>query len=101
MMLFAVTFEDEPSRAANVRHRHMSAHLDFPQVSGCFIRAAGPLRETSGEISGGLWIVEAKNAEEVERLIAEDPFSAAGLRRAVRVLVWDQVFADGVCRPRS
>jgi uncharacterized protein len=97
-MLFAITFEDELSRAAEIRRQHMSAHLDFLQVSGWFIRAAGPLREASGDISGGMWIVEADNREEVERLIAEDPFWVAGLRRSVRVLVWDQVFVDGVCR---
>lgn len=99
MTLFAVIFEDDLTKAADIRHRHISAHLDFLQASGCFIRAAGPLRQ-AGDILGGLWIVEAKNLEEIDRLIAEDPFCTAGLRRSVRVLVWDQVFVDGVCLAR-
>jgi uncharacterized protein YciI len=97
MMLFAILFDDEPRDAANIRRQHMPAHLDFLQVSSEFIRAAGPLRETDGTIGGGMWIVEARNLGEVERLIAEDPFWTHGLRRSVRMLIWEQVFVDGVC----
>lgn len=102
MTLFAILFEDEPANAAAIRGEYLSDHLDFLQVSGNFIRAAGPLRHPDeSAVGGGLWLVEAQNTEEVERLLKEDPFTAAGLRRSVQVLVWDQVFADGVCRVRQ
>lgn len=100
-MLFVILFEDEPSNAAVIRRSHLSGHLDFLQASGCFIRAAGPLRQPDGTAAGGLWLVEARDRQEVERLVAEDPFWTAGLRRSVQVLVWDQVFADGVCLLRE
>lgn len=92
-MLYAVLFEDDPTRAGE-RARRMAAHLAFLEREAASIRAAGPLLE-AGAGAGGLWLVEADAESAVRRLIEADPFWPTGLRRSVRILAWHQVFADG------
>jgi len=94
-MLYAVLFEDDPARGPEVRRQHMPAHLAFLEANARHIKAAGPLRDSSGEAAGGLWLVEAESPQAVDALVKADPFWPTGLRRAVRVLAWSQVFADG------
>jgi uncharacterized protein YciI len=94
-MLYAVLFEDNPDLGADVRRRHMPAHLSFLERHASQILAAGPLRLPSGEPGGGLWLVRAKGHEDVQALVEEDPFWPTGLRHSVRVLAWTRVFADG------
>lgn len=94
-MLFAVLFEDDPTRA-DARDRHMAEHLAFLETHADRIRSAGPLIER-GEGAGGLWLVEADAESAVRELIESDPFWPTGLRRSIRILRWRRVFADG-CR---
>jgi uncharacterized protein YciI len=94
-MLYAVLFEDDPNLGSDVRRQHMPAHLSFLQRNAARIKAAGPLRVSSGDSAGGLWIVEADSPDAADALVREDPFWPTGLRRSVRVLSWSQVFADG------
>lgn len=99
MPLFAVLFEDDPALGADVRRQHMADHLAFLERNAAAVRAAGPLRDAAaGTPAGGLWLVEAENWARVDALIHEDPFWPTGLRRSVRVLTWNQVFADGARR---
>jgi len=96
MPVFAVLLEDDPEHAAAIRSRHMPAHLDFLDRHAGVVNAAGPLFDNALEQpAGGLWLVTADNAAAVTVLTREDPFWTAGLRRAVRILEWKQVFADG------
>jgi len=95
-MLFAVMFEDEASRADNIRRQYMPAHLNFLERNASVIRAAGPLRDVDDTPAGGLWLVQADDREQVEALVREDRFWPTGLRRSIRVLAWTQVFANGV-----
>jgi uncharacterized protein YciI len=94
-MLYAVLLEDDTDLAADIRGRHMPAHLTFLEANAARIKAAGPLRASSGEPVGGLWLVEADNPDMVDRLVRDDPFWPTGLRRSVRILGWSRVFADG------
>lgn len=94
-MLYAILFEDNASFGSDVRRQHMPAHLSFLERNAARIKAAGPLRVSSGEPAGGLWVVEADSPEVVEALVKEDPFWPTGLRRSVRILSWHQVFAGG------
>jgi uncharacterized protein YciI len=80
---------------ADVRRQHMSAHLSFLEKNAARIRAAGPLRASSGEPAGGLWVVEADSSDEVDALVKDDPFWPTGLRRSVQILTGSQVFANG------
>jgi len=97
-MKFAVLLEDNPAADADIRQKHMPAHLAFLEENREMIEAAGPLpvfgAGSSGG-SGGLWIVEAPDEETVETLIHTDPFWPTGLRKSVQILVWKQVFANG------
>lgn len=94
-MLYAVLFEDDATLDAEIRRRHMPAHLAFLERNAARITAAGPLLELSGDPAGGLWLVEADGPAMVDALVREDPFWPTGLRRAVRILRWSQVFAAG------
>jgi uncharacterized protein YciI len=94
-MLHIVLFEDSPRAGADIRRRHMPDHLAFLQRNAHAVKAAGPLRTVDGVAAGGLWLVEAPGAPEVEALVREDPFWPTGLRKSVRILAWSQVFADG------
>lgn len=94
-MIFAVLFEDD-DRHADKRARHMAEHLAFLEAHAAAISAAGPLRDTAdGGPAGGLWLVTAEDAGAVRVLVEQDPFWPTGLRKAVRILEWTQVFADG------
>ncbi|GMG80862.1 hypothetical protein LNKW23_00740 [Paralimibaculum aggregatum] len=92
-MHFAILFEDDEAHAGE-RARHMAAHLDFLEAHAGQIRAAGPLAE-AGAPAGGLWIVEAADEAAARALVEADPFWPTGLRRAVRILAWRRVFAEG------
>ncbi|MEM9147501.1 MAG: YciI family protein [Pseudomonadota bacterium] len=92
-MLFAVLFEDAPDAPADLRQRHMRAHLDFLAAHAQQIHAAGPLNGEGPQ--GGLWLVEAEDAEAVRALTRADPFWPTGLRQSVRICAWRQVFAEG------
>jgi uncharacterized protein len=94
-MLYIVLFTDNADRA-DARQRLMPAHLSFLEEHRNSIRAAGPLREAAdGTGAGGLWLVEAENHRAVDDLVQKDPFWPTALRKTVRILQWQQVFADG------
>ncbi len=94
-MLFIVLFEDNPEKAS-MRLQHMKAHLEFLEKNSKNILGAGPLKEANIEgFSGGMWLVEADNAEQARELVEADPFWPTGLRKSAKVLQWAQVFANG------
>ncbi|NTJ66839.1 hypothetical protein G6M50_19145 [Agrobacterium rhizogenes] len=95
MTLFAVLFEDDQQNAAAIRKEYLPRHFAFLEANAVSIRTAGPLSREGDAFAGGLWLVEAENAADVDRLVKEDPFWAAGLRQYVRVFRWNQVFAEG------
>jgi uncharacterized protein len=94
-MLYVVLFTDNTDRA-EARQRLMPAHLAFLEEHRHQIRAAGPLREIADRAgAGGLWLVETSNHDAVADLVHKDPLWPTGLRKEVRILQWQQVFADG------
>jgi len=94
-MLYIALFEDNPDADPAIRKTHMAAHLDFLKANAAKVKAAGPLSTRTGDPGGGLWLVEAEDAETVDTLIRNDPFWPTGLRKSVTVLAWTQVFANG------
>ncbi|WP_299620684.1 YciI family protein [Pelagibius sp.] len=94
-MLYVVLFEDNEERGTELRREHLPAHLEFLERSKDRITAAGPLLSAASAAEGGLWLVEARDREAVERLVKDDPFWPTGLRRSYRIAVWKQVFAAG------
>jgi uncharacterized protein YciI len=94
-MLYAVLFEDNVNLSSDLRREHMPSHLAFLERNASRIKSAGPLRASTGDPAGGLWLVEADSPDVVDALVKEDPFWPTGLRRSVRILSWSQVFAEG------
>ena len=93
-MLFIVQFEDEPSHA-HVRIEQMAAHLEFLDQMSDRVLVAGSLRDPVSNIaSGGLWIVEAENADAVRQIFATDPFWIHRLRADVRIRLWSKAFPE-------
>ena len=94
-MIFAVLFEDNEDKA-EMRRRHMPAHLAFLEAHAGSIRAAGPIVDPATDAAaGGLWLVDAPDRSAVAALVEADPFRPTGLRRSIRILEWRRVFADG------
>ena len=93
-MIFTVLFEDNPGKH-DLRRAHMQDHLAFlDRQSG--VLGAGPLFDNGGNGQGGLWVVEAETLQDVEAMLADDPFRNTGLRKSITVLEWRQVVRDGV-----
>lgn len=93
-MHYIILFQDNPDAPADLRTRHMAAHLDFLAAHREQIKAAGPAF-AAGKASGGIWHVTAQTEQEVEDLIRSDPFWPTGLRATHQILEWRRVFADG------
>ncbi len=94
-MKYAVLFEDN-EEFAHMRPKFMADHLQFLSDNSKRIDAAGPLRDAfSADPAGGIWIVDADDAGQVQALVESDPFYPTGLRKSIRILEWPRVFADG------
>ena len=94
-MKYAVLFEDNDD-FAHMRPKFMGDHLQFLADNSDCIEIAGPMKDgVSGESAGGLWLVEADSAEQVQALVESDPFWPTGLRQSIRILEWTQVYAHG------
>lgn len=72
--------------------QHVISHVDFlkSQIAAGKIRASGPV--TGLGKRAGFIIVTADSREEVERLIAQDPFAVEGLIDELTILAWDPMF---------
>ena len=94
-MKYVILFEDN-DEFAHMRQQHMADHLEFLGRNSDMIESAGPMREADGVTpAGGIWIVEAEDAAQVQALVEEDPFYPTGLRQSIRILEWTQVYANG------
>lgn len=92
-MIYCVLFEDD-DRHADMRQKHMQAHVDYLKRLGSAIHTAGPVRDPeTSRPAGGLWVVEAESARAVRDMVEADPFWPTGLRKSVRILEWKQVFS--------
>ena len=94
-MKYAVLFEDNDD-FAHMRPKFMGDHLQFLADNSKRIEIAGPMKDgVSGEPAGGLWLVDADSAEQVQALVESDPFWPTGLRKSIRILEWTQVYVHG------
>jgi uncharacterized protein YciI len=94
MPLFAAIFEDHLDRKA-VREAAMDAHLVWLDRHKRQVRMAGALRpDTGAPATGGLWIIEAADRAEAERICKGDPFYTEGLRKSFRLEAWSRGFPD-------
>ena len=92
--MYAILFEDD-EKFGSMRQKHMQAHLAFLLSNADLVSAAGPLNQLDGESAGGMWLVDTEDEQLVHSLIESDPFWPTGLRKSIRILKWNQVFASG------
>jgi uncharacterized protein YciI len=93
-LLFVVQFEDEPDRLA-VRQRLMAEHIAWLDAHRDRVLVGGSLRELpSDRPIGGLWVVAARDRDEIDALLRTDPFWTGGLRRGYRINRWSKAFPD-------
>ena len=93
-MLFAVIFQDAPDRLS-VREQFLPAHLEWLAQNADVIKVAGSLRSTlTAAPEGGLWIIEADSIEQIEALVATDPFTVHELRAGWSIRYWSKAFSD-------
>jgi len=94
-MLYTIHFHDNANADPDIRPRFMQQHLAFLDKNQAAIRAAGPLKEIDGAVKSGLWLVDVETVDQAWVLVKADPFWPTGLRDAVEIKQWAQVFADG------
>ena len=72
--------------------RHVVPHVAYLQtlIDAGKIRASGPV--TGLGQRAGFIIMTADNREEVEHLVAKDPFAIEGLIDELTILAWDPMF---------
>lgn len=88
-MRWVALFEDKTEGAADIRARFTQEHQAYLRVNKGKIVLAGAMRPRPDDTPvGGLWVFEAGTKQEVEALIAQDPFHREGLRAVTRIYAW-------------
>ena len=89
MAIFAVTYEYtadyETRMQARPAHRTWQSRLYETNV----LLASGPL---TGDVPGGLLILQAEEQHNIEDLLAQDPYADAGVIAGTTVQPWQPVF---------
>jgi hypothetical protein len=67
------------------RALHRAAHLEFLAQHSEHYAAAGPLKNSSGEIVGSLLIVTAADESAARKWLNDDPYLIGGVWQSVRV----------------
>ncbi|WP_311970354.1 YciI family protein [Pseudomonas baltica] len=95
-MPFAIYTKDRPGAQA-VRAEHRAAHYQYLQAHCAQLIASGGLQDEAGEVMiGGLIIIDLDTRAEVDRFVAGDPFTQAGLFEQLDVVPWKMAFFNGV-----
>ena len=71
-------------------------HLKHLKGLGDHIRAAGPFTSNDGNPCGSMLIIEAENMNQVETMVAADPYVEAGVFESVKVRPWKYVVGTGL-----
>lgn len=86
--LYIVRFTDHADKL-HIRSAFLDAHLKYLAQFKDMVLLAGSLRPEAGENAiGGLWIMRAHSAKEIEAFIDNDPFWKEGLRKSREILHW-------------
>ena len=86
MKLFVVyRLDRNDGRAAEIRAATRPLHRDYMNQFGPRVRLGGPVLDDNGNGCGGLMVIEADNAQEVEDMVRNDPFEQAGLSELIHI----------------
>ncbi len=87
-MLFVATCVDKPDSIGK-RMENRPAHLAYLNGLGSRVKIGGALLATGHKTPvGSMIIFEAEGEDDVLALLAEDPYSSAGLFESVSVRPW-------------
>ena len=93
MAFFAVIFEDDAAKSADIRGTYTEDHIAWLGQNTDKVLLAGALSPGEGGAAhGALWIFKAESAEEVRQILSGDPFYREGLRKSVRIDAWTRGF---------
>lgn len=93
-MPYVIILEDKPDSLA-LRNEVRAAHLDYLTENADKLLAAGArISDDGGGGHGGVLIVDTDDRAEAEALVANDPFTKAGLFRSIKVERWRKAFFD-------
>jgi uncharacterized protein len=96
---YVIRTYDKPG-SAELRARTRPAHLAYLLPYAPRILAAGGFLEDDGSVgTGSLIVFDTEDRAEAEKLVAEDPYTLAGLFERVEVNRWRKVFFDGERMP--
>jgi len=85
-MLFVLMGIDRPGDGAEVRRRNRAAHLQFVVENEDKFRYGGALLDEGGRMVGSLMMVELGDRAALDRFLAEEPYSRAGLFEPYTIL---------------
>jgi uncharacterized protein len=89
-MLFVATCTDRPE-SMGLRIATRPAHLAYLASLGARVKAGGALLTPDQQaVVGSLLIFEGDSDEEIAKLLANDPYSKAGLFEDVDIKPWRQ-----------
>lgn len=75
----------EDGKAAGIRATTRPAHRDYMSAFGPRVLIGGPILDEDGNARGGMMVIEAESRDEVERIVAADPFEQAGLSATIHI----------------
>lgn len=84
MGLFVLTCIDHAD-AMERRLEARPAHLDYVRANAHLVKLAGPLLNDGGEMTGSLFIMEARSAAEIEAFVAGDPYGLANVFESAEI----------------
>lgn len=93
-MLFVLFGFDKPGVGAEIRRANRAAHLEFVARDPGVFRAGGALLDEAGKMAGSLMIVELPDRAALDRFLAEEPYSRAGLFEPCYVRAFRQVVPE-------
>jgi len=92
---YLIRMVDKPG-AAELRRATRPAHLAYLAPFASRILAAGGFLSDDGEIAdGGIILFDTDSRAEAEALVANDPFTQAGVFAEVEIRRWRKVFFNG------
>ena len=94
-MLFAVLTENKPD-SIEMRSRARPQHLAWLEGLGEVVVLAGPILNSDGQPCAGLMIFDVADQAHAEKVVAADPYMAAGLFESVSVRPFSATFKGGV-----
>lgn len=93
-MLFVLCGMDKPGVGAQLRRENRAAHLEFVTRNPGVVRTGGALLDDDGAMAGSLMLVELPDRAALDRFLAEEPYSKAGLFEPCIVREFRQVVPE-------